>query len=185
MQNPKTQSIETCNKCSPPGNQKAKTHNFLPVYFGGNLRVLPYLMSFFLSGVSVAPVVGYLEKNPMMHLCMVRDFFCFCFSTFFFPSRLDKSFTETTTMFLFFKEKRLRAEQALFRLEHELEEERLPQACQAVAPAVAPLRSLKSWWEDEISFGMAIFQGYLSFGECKHYTWPHKFELSFLGPSKI
>ena len=30
-----------------------------------------------------------------------------------------------------FQEKRLRAEQALFRLEHELEEERFPQACQA------------------------------------------------------
>ena len=63
MQNQKTQNTETCIKCSAPGNQKAKTHNFLPVYFGGNLGVLPCLMSYFLAGVSVAPVVGYLEQN--------------------------------------------------------------------------------------------------------------------------
>ena len=114
MQNPKTQSIETCNKCSPPGNQKAKTHNFLPVYFGGNLRVLPYLMSFFLSGVSVAPVVGYLEKIPWCTFAWSEIFFVSAFPPFFFRHGWTKASLKQRQCFLFFKEKRLRAEQAYF-----------------------------------------------------------------------
>lgn len=142
MQNQRTQNTETCIKCSPPGNQKAKTHNFLPVYFGGNLRVLPCLMSYFLAGVSVAPVVGYLEQNfPWCTFSRSEFLFCSGFCTLAFTVGQKPHWNNDNVFF--FKEKRLRAEQALFRLEHELEEERLPQACQAVAPAVAPLRSLK------------------------------------------